>query len=1069
MKNESDKMSIKLSVSNSLESLVHDLGNKIGQNKGNVFVPEYIVTQTEGMNIWIKQRLAQQLGIIANIDFRKPNDLIFKLYILLAGPFYTTISKENLVWILYRLMGEPDFIKRFPVQAAYFDVDGLERDLKRVGLAERMADLFDQYQVFRPEMIKEWNAATLDDTQLSWQTFLWIKTKQLVEQKMPDKTVISDYIFQSLKDPDKAAALKQSLPHIYLFGLSILTRYHLEVFTALADVIEVHFYLLNPAPDIYWLDDKSEKDIVLWRQKGIPDTDTQILGNTLLTSWGKVLQNSFRLLFKNEDLINNYEVIDATEPLPDTLLGKLQNDVFNNAVESRNRITIDDVKDKFVVIQSCYTVAREVDALYQYLVHLVDKQRAVLSAQDIVVMVSDIDAYAPYIKAIFDNASYRFKYKIADVSIAVGDNIVTALQQILMLNEDNFTAENVMQLLDASYIRKRFQLNDVELLRELVREANIKFGTEGRVEDETYLVSWVYGLKRMMYGVCMSGGEAFENGSEAFYVLDVLEGAASLELIRFVHFVEVLMDSIKARRKTRTISAWKTYVEFVIQDMVWSSDEAFNEEYAVVLNQLNMVNQLEEIMKDPLPFEIFRKNIIETLSSQKNEGLFNNGGITFCSFIPMRSIPFKVVAMLGMDHAHFPRKEQSFSFNLIQQKYMLGDRNIKDNDKHLFLETVLSAKEYLYISYLGRSLKDNALLPASVLVDELLDYIQSGMEPGFDAREHLVVQQPLHEFSYKYNQHDEGLYRYSDSGTESLPEVFDTDKEVAIDFSEVAFKDIVSFCKHTVKSFYNKRLGIYYAEAKMVLEETEIFELDHLQQWNLKQYLLFANEEEALRDAWVRRGLLPLKHIADLNLAAITEQIAPFRSCIRAEVANVPCQSIPFSIHLNDTVVSGKLDNVYGTKAVFVSTTSSILKPLIEAYLNLLAGIATRNIFSAVFIYGKEKPEVIYPDISTLTETGAMNRLEALLSLYKTGLTEMLPFVDILYKTIRPDKDYTDFQVQMLIQNAIEDFNVPNTDPYINNAFSLGYFQQQGLLAKYYEAFDLVVKPLYDIFKGVKF
>lgn len=1062
-------MSIKLSVSNSLESLVSDLGDKIGGNKGNVFVPEYIVTQTDGMNIWIKQRLAQQLGIIANVDFKKPNDLIFKLYILLEGPFYTTISRENLVWILYRLMGEPDFIKRYPVQAAYFDVEGLERDLKRVGLAERMADLFDQYQVFRPEMIKEWNVATLDDQQLSWQTFLWIKTKQLVEQKMPDKTVVSDYIFENLKDPDKVAKLKKSLPQIYLFGLSILTRYHLDVFTALAAVIEVHFYLLNPAPDIYWLDDKNEKDVVLWRQKGIPNTESQILGNPLLTSWGKVLQNSFRLLFKNEDLINNYEVIDAAEPLPRTLLGKLQNDVFNNAVEDRNNITTEDVSDKSIVIQSCYTIAREVDALYQYLVHLVDKQCAVLSAQDIVVMVSDIDAYAPYIKAVFDNASYKFKYKIADVSIAVGDNIVTALQQILLLNEDNFTAENVMQLLDASYIRERFQLNDIELLRELVRTANIKFGTEGRAADETYLVSWVYGLKRMMHGVCMSGGGAFERDGETFYVLDVLEGAASLELIRFVHFVEVLMDSIKARRKARTISAWKTYVEFVIQDMLWPSDEEFNEEYALVLNQLNMVNQLEEIMKEPLPFEIFKKNIIETLSSQKNESLFNNGGITFCSFIPMRSIPFKVVAMLGMDHAHFPRREQSFSFNLIQQKHMLGDRNIKDNDKHLFLETVLSAKEYLYISYLGRSLKDNAHLPASVLVDELLDYIQSGMEAGFDAREALVMQQPLHEFSYKYNQEDEGLYRYSDKGTGSLSDVFDADKEVEIDFSEVAFKDIVNFCKHSVKSFYNKRLGVYYTETKMVLDETEIFELDNLQQWNLKQNLLFADATEGLRDVWVRKGQLPLKHIADLTLEEIKEQVAPFKMLIEREVLDIPVQSIPFTIQLNDTILSGKLDNVYGTKAVFICTTSGVLKPLIEAYLNLLAGIATGNIFSSVFIYGKDQPEVLYPDISTLTEAEAMNRLEALLSLYKTGLREMLPFVDVLYRTIRPDKEYSDYQIQLLVQNAIEDFTAPNTDPYIGNAFSLGYFQQEGILKRYYEVFEVVVKPLFDIFKGVKF
>src|SRR5690606_1374019 len=124
---------------------------------------------------------------------------------------------------------------------------------------------------------------------------------------------------------------------------------------------------------------------------------------------------------------------------------------------------------------------------------------------------------------------------------------------------------------------------------------------------------------------------------------------------------------------------------------------------------------------------------------QSSSSVFISNGITFCSLIPMRSIPFKIIGLLGMNHDNFPRKENRLSFNLITEKHQLGDRNIKDNDKHLFLETILSAKEYLFISYIGKSVANNTTLPASILVEELIDYIQSGVvEENIQAANYIV-------------------------------------------------------------------------------------------------------------------------------------------------------------------------------------------------------------------------------------------------------------------------------------------------------------------------------------------
>src|SRR5690606_33081518 len=128
--------------------------------------------------------------------------------------------------------------------------------------------------------------------------------------------------------------------------------------------------------------------------------------NALLTNWGKVIQDTFGLFFTDENFLNEYQD-EGIEPDPRFLLSKIQHDIYNNSVGSdRNPLNIQDINDGSISINSCYTPVREVEVLYNYLVHLVDQHPNHLSPRDIVVMVSDIDAYAPYIKAIFKSAPY---------------------------------------------------------------------------------------------------------------------------------------------------------------------------------------------------------------------------------------------------------------------------------------------------------------------------------------------------------------------------------------------------------------------------------------------------------------------------------------------------------------------------------------------------------------------------------------------------------------------------------------------------------------------------------------
>src|SRR5690606_35469881 len=161
---------------------------------------------------WLRQQLAEELGIAANIDFRKPNELLIKVYEMLGGPHMRTLSKENITWFLFDLMEQPDFARRFPSQSDYFNLNTQEKQLKRMGLAEKIADLFDQYQIYRPETIRYWNQLDESAPGLDWQAFLWIKVRKQAGEQIPDKTFVSEYIRTQLDDPAQRSRLKELLP-----------------------------------------------------------------------------------------------------------------------------------------------------------------------------------------------------------------------------------------------------------------------------------------------------------------------------------------------------------------------------------------------------------------------------------------------------------------------------------------------------------------------------------------------------------------------------------------------------------------------------------------------------------------------------------------------------------------------------------------------------------------------------------------------------------------------------------------------------------------------------------------
>jgi exodeoxyribonuclease V gamma subunit len=1058
-------MALYLNVSNSLRQLSKKLSSNLQAEEKDVFQPQYIVTQTEGMNNWLKLQIADHLGIAANCSFLKPNELIYKLYTVLGGPYPDTLSIENLTWLLYKILGEKEFNDKYRYIANYYTTESIDRDVKRMALAEKTTDLFDQYQIYRPELIQAWNSCLPEEcTKDDWQKYLWIRAKQLSGNNLPDKTNIGEHITLELQQQDQQARLKARIPSLHIFGLSIITKYHLDLLFQSGEYIDISYYILNPAPTDYWFDSKSEKEAARFQQRGY-NVEHIGSGNNLLTSWGKVTQDAFKMFFEKDELLNSYEDIADAVPVTDTLLHKIQNDIYRNAtLTERNNIGAKDIEDGSLTINSCYTVAREVEVLYNYLVHLVSKKEDMFSPRDIVVMVTNIDTYAPYIKAVFNNAPYKFRYSIADESFINAESMVSALGSILKMNRQSFKAEQVLQLLDSKSIRERFGITNVELIRRVVDEANIRFGIDGRTEDDTRYVSWTYGVKRIMYGICMSGSQEYNDGEDALYPVDMVEGSDAYELVRFCHFIDVLIDSIAERRADRSIADWTKYVESVLHNFVCEPHEDLDEEFTIITNQLAEMNVASELLGENISYEIFNYRFVQSLSSKTKAGSFAGGGITFCSLIPMRSIPFKVVALLGLNFDKFPRRETPLGFDLRKNERRPGDRNIKENDKHLFLETVLSAIDYLYLSYIGQNAKDNTSLPPSAVIDELVDYIQSKCEIE-KVRDIIITKHPLHLFSRKYAKENTVFYNYLDDKRIEIENKLNIEKQNdTLDFQEISVDSLIQFFKNPFKAYYNKILKIYYDDDQVLLSETEMFDLDGLSQWSLKQELMEVGhgDVQTMTAELVRKGRLPLKNMATVKVDEAENLVAPVRESYNKLIGEEEASTISINVPIDSCTITGKL-KVFGNKLVVLSFSKREFKYQLEGYIKYLSAKAQGESLQSYFISAHQKQ--IYAG-ENISQEQALNRLNQLVEIYKEGHKKIIPFYPDL--KIKPNEveALSDVIFAKKINEVAAPFGYECTDQYLLNEYKSGYFNQEGLVEEYKTIAEKLLVPMQELFPG---
>lgn len=938
----------------------------------NPFEPETVLVQSVGMAQWLQMQIADQTGVAAHYQFPFPTSFLWQQYRVLFPelPKENIFERESVTWRLMRLI--PNYLGQAEFESLnlYLNKDARQYQLKLYQLAGKIADLFDQYLVYRPHWLVHWEShqieAVLNEilaaivfnekneqdilANLRWQAALWNALIEDIKADSDEKVFMTSHrAYLQRQYFDKLDNLTESeqakLPkRIFVFGISSLPATQLAVLKKLSEHCDIYLFFLDPSRE-YWADsveDKTLEKLALKQQLSPQDLEALLAeqGNQLLTMWGKQGREFLAQLVEQEP-DNTIEVFDEYEG--DSNLIKLKNAILNFNNEQQFVLVNE---DKSIQIHACHSVMREVEVLHNQLLQMFERTPT-LMPKDIIVMSADIDKYAPYINAVFaryEKGDKRYiPFTLSDQKVTAVDPIIAGFLTLLNLKESNFNAESLLDLLDVNALRTRFNLQeqDLQTLRHWINRVGIRFGLNIQQDEWQNHNAWENGLTRLLLGTSLREESGIWQDSIAFNESYGL----SATLVGFLaKFIENLTAWHEFIQQDHTITDWKIRIQQLISEFYQESPESLDAMLLLNTTLDEVVNKVEQAhFSESIGIEIIRLLLEDKLNQQQNSLHFLAGKVNFCTLLPMRAIPFKVVCLLGMNEADFPRQHSVNSFDLMQYAPKRGDRARRDDDRYLFLEALLSAQEIFYLSYIGQSVTDNKQRLPSVLVSQLLDYLAEHLteQARLDASEKerfseqlflqkMLVKQPLTVFSPKnftpeYGSYDKEwlLEQQHTLLADFLSDTFNSKGEVP---TEINLEDLIAFVSNPIKYFFNHQLGVYFRHDEESIEESEKFSLNNLDEYQLRDHLVILEPEE--REAFFKqeqlKGNLPISNFAKVSQQALEGSINELRELIKPYLGESEIVEIEqlFEVNQLKIRVFGNIQNKFANEIVFWKVSS---------------------------------------------------------------------------------------------------------------------------------------------------
>ena len=993
------------------DQLADALGELLASPLEDPFATELVLVPARGTERWLSQRLSHRLGVghgddgvCAGVMFRAPRSLIAEITDTVRDdPWAADAMAWPLLGILDESLDEP-WARTIALHLGHFhtDEEAEFRKGRRYAVARKLAGLFASYAVQRPRLLVDWQEGHDTDgaggdleSDLHWQPPLWRALVARVDAPPPH-----------VRHQQTLAALRagptQLPPRLSLFGHTRMPATEIELLAALSTHHDLHLWLPHPSAAL-WGALADEAGPVPRSE----DRSHDRVAHPLLATLGRDVRELQRSLL-------THDLVDEELPSPPsraTLLGWLQDDLFANSPAPSGRTLADG--DRSVQVHSCHGAVRQVDVMREVLLGLLDDDPT-LEPRDILVMCPDIEAYAPLITAAFGledviedaHPGHRLRVRLADRALTQTNPLLGVAAQLLELAGGRVTASRVLDLVQSPPVRRRFALSDDDLdtITSWVRDSGIRWGFDQEHREpfglgEYVQNTWRFGLDRVLAGVAISddarawvdttlplddvasnkvdlAGRTAELVQRLVTVTDRMTGTHPL-----AHWLEALTEGVLALTSVERSEAWQTgQLQRELGDVLVAAGD--RSDLAMRLNDV-------------------RSLLGDHLAGRPTRANFRTGTLTVCTMVPMRSVPHRVVCLLGLDDGIFPRLGIVDGDDVLARRPMTGERDVRSEDRQLLLDAIDAATERLVITYTGADQHSGQKRPPAVPLGELLDALdRTTPEP---IRDRVVVEHPLQPFDV----------RNVSPGALGVPTPFTFDpamlvtarraleeQPIAPPFlaqpiavstgDDIALTDLLQFFKDPVKGFFRSLDLTLPWDADPVHDAMPV-EIDSLETWGvgdrmLSDMLRSVHPDSALQMEW-RRGTLPPGHLGWRKATEVRE-IAMQLAIAALTHRQVEPRAHDVDVTLPDgRRVTGTVTPVYGDRLVAVGYSRLDGKQLLESWIRLLAlsandpdhnwtaltvGRAARGTTPAQRLLGPapEAPDVLLHDLVKLYDAG---------------------------------------------------------------------------------------------------
>jgi len=942
------------------DGLVEALAGLLGGAAGDPFAVDVVAAPTRGMERWLTQRMSDLFGVCANVEFPSPRRLVGDAVAAASGvdPLTDPWLPERAVWPLLEVVEES--IDELLMQDLRAHLGGETRRARRFTAIRHLAALFDRYSLYRPELVREWAAGRDGDivADSAWQAEIWRRLRARIGMPGPAERLVT--ACEAIRNTPGLVDLPE---RISLFNLTRLPAARLEVLRALAEHREVHLFLLHPSPGLWERLEQAERPTSLRRRD---DTTAKLPRNRLLATWG---QDSREM----QVVLDAPSVHHPVTTGADSLLARLQEDVRRDrrsGSETRPELQED---DRSLRIHACHGRARQVEVLRDAILHLLQEDPT-LEPRDVIVMCPDIETFAPLIHATFGSTQTEdgdLHVRLADRSLRQTNPILGLISQLLDIADGRLTASQVLDLADRDVVRRRFRLDDDDLARleDWVGDAGIRWGLDAEHRKPFRLDvipggTWQAGVDRVLAGVTMSEDGQRLVGGHVLPLDDVDSG--SIELAgQFAELIARLKDAVDRFTTPQTIDQWVATLTETADALAESSTQEQWQKAELRRILDDVVNEATTNgVTHPAELELpeIRALLADRLQGRPTRANFRTGHLTICTLMPMRSVPHRVVCLLGMDDTIFPRKAPRDGDDLLLDDPHVGERDPRAEDRQLLLDALMSATDRLIITYTGNDERTNTPRPPAVPIGELLDVVDRTVSTsdGRAPREKVVVRHPLQPFDRRNFTRD-ALERgrtwsfdaIAKAGAQALEQDARPERgaflPAALPYEPgptLDLEQLIAFVRHPARAFLRHRLGISLSDFTTELDDALPITLDGLQKWQIGERMLNArlagSDAQAAYKAEIARGVLPPARFARPIVVDIVQTVEAIMDAVEELVGDTVRASKDVRVALPDgRTLTGTVPSVAAT--THLTTTFSRINPAhrLQAWTRLLALNAT--------------------------------------------------------------------------------------------------------------------------------